>query len=158
MSRSRAKGTAWESCVVDFLQRSGATHAERRALNGAKDRGDIAGVQGVVIEAKSCARIELGEWLKEANTEALNDGADLDVVWIKRRGKATADHGYVVMDGASFALLLRSGGYIPETPGTVPGEPTHRTELVGSRRPEDRGGADRTAQADGSSPVSRDVS
>lgn len=49
MSKSKAKGTAAESAVVKYLREQGWPSAERRALNGASDRGDIAGVVGTVI-------------------------------------------------------------------------------------------------------------
>jgi hypothetical protein len=32
-------------------------------------------------------------------------------VWFKRRGKASAGDAYVLMDGATFARLLREAGY-----------------------------------------------
>ena len=64
-------------------------HAERRALNGNQDRGDIAGVPGCVIEAKNAKTINLAGWLDEANLERDNDRADLGVVWFKRRGKVS---------------------------------------------------------------------
>ncbi len=116
MSASRRKGTSWESAIVAYLRESGAVHAERRALNGAKDRGDVAGVPGVVIEAKSAARLDLAGWVGEANTERDNDGAELGVVWAKRRGKASAADGYVLMDGRTLVGLLRAAGYLPEKP------------------------------------------
>lgn len=112
MSASKRKGTAWESAIVDYLRASGVPHAERRALAGSKDRGDVAGVPGVVFEAKSAARVELAAWLDEAAAEAVNDGADLGVVWFKRRGKASAGAGFVLMDGATLVQLLRAAGYI----------------------------------------------
>lgn len=115
MSKSRAKGTAWESTIVDYLRANGAPHAERRALAGAKDRGDIAGIPGVVIEAKSAAKIELAAWLDEAEAERVNDGADLAVVWIKRRGKTCAGDGYVTMTGATLIRLLRAAGYLADS-------------------------------------------
>lgn len=112
MSAARRKGTAWESLVVDYLREHGAPHAERRALNGAKDRGDVAGVIGVVIEAKSAAKLELGAWLAEAEAERVNDGADLAVVWAKRRGKASPGDAYVVMTGATLVRLLQAAEYL----------------------------------------------
>ena len=48
MNTSRRKGTAWESALVDYLIGKGWPHAERRALNGCNDKGDIAGLPGVV--------------------------------------------------------------------------------------------------------------
>jgi hypothetical protein len=111
MSRERAKGTAWESTIVNYLQGRGWVHAERRALAGALDKGDIAGVPGVVIEAKNCKQINLAQFLTEANTERANAGAAIGVAWVKRRGKASAGDGYVVMDGDTFTQLLKDAGY-----------------------------------------------
>lgn len=112
MSANKAKGTRWESAVVEFLrQRGGFPHVERRALNGTHDRGDITGIPGVVIECKSQNRQSLAEWLDEAEQERKNAGAEVGVVWFKRRGKTSAGAGYVLMDGETFANLLRASGY-----------------------------------------------
>lgn len=111
MTASKRRGTSWESAVVAFLREQGWPHVERRAHNGAKDRGDVAGIPGVVVEAKSAARIELAAWIAEAETERANDGAEYGVVWAKRKGKTSAADGYVVMTGAQFAALLRDAGY-----------------------------------------------
>ena len=111
MSRAKQRGTAWETAVVNYLQTSGWPHAERRALNGNTDRGDITGLPGVCIEAKSAARVELGEWLKEMLTEKTNARADVGAVWIKRRGKTSPGDAYVVMDGRQFVQLLKEAGW-----------------------------------------------
>lgn len=123
MSKSRAKGTGWESAIVDYLRTHGVPHAERRALGGAHDRGDIAGIPGVVIEAKCAATITLAAWLDEASVEARNDRAVVGVVWFKRRGKSSPGQGYVLMDGDTLIRLLTDAGYIrPATaaPGGAP--------------------------------------
>ncbi len=111
MSRERAKGTAWETAIVTWLREQGWPHAERRALAGANDCGDIAGVYHVVIEAKSAARVELAAWLDEALQEKDNAGADLGVVWFKRRGRTSPGAGFVLMDGETFAYMLAEGGW-----------------------------------------------
>jgi hypothetical protein len=107
VSASKRKGTAAESAVVDFLRTSGFSQAERRTLNGAKDRGDIAGIPGVVIEVKNCARQELPAWVVEAEVERDNDHASLGVVWHKRRGKGRPADWFVTMSGLQFVALLR---------------------------------------------------
>lgn len=114
MSASKRKGTRWESAIVDYLRNNGVPHAERRTLNGAKDRGDLAGLPGVVCEAKSAARMELAAWLDEAEKERANAGAAVGFVWAKRRGKASPADGYVVMSGAMVVSLLRAAGYIED--------------------------------------------
>lgn len=111
MSRNRAKGTAWESAIVNFLRGHGWPHAERRAMGGTNDRGDIAGIVGVVIEAKNHRTMDLAGWWSEAQTERDNDQAQHAVLWLKRRGKASAGDGWVVLDGRTFAALLKEAGY-----------------------------------------------
>lgn len=116
MTASKRRGTAWETRIVTYLREHGAPNAERRALGGAKDRGDIAGIPGVCIEAKAAARAELAQWLDEAETERRNDGADIGLVWHHRRGKGSPGDGYVTMTGATLVRLLAAGGYLPPTP------------------------------------------
>lgn len=111
MSRSKAKGTAWETAIVTYLHKCGWPTVERRALQGNQDRGDIAGIPGVVIEAKNTARVELGRWLTEAHQERNRDQALIGAVWFKRRGRTSAGDGYVLMDGETFVRLLTEAGY-----------------------------------------------
>jgi hypothetical protein len=110
VNRSKARGTAWESAIVAYLAELWP-YVERRTQSGAKDRGDIAGLPGVVIEAKSAARMELSEWAKETAAEVSNAKARIGVTWIKRRGKTSAADGFVIMDGRTFAYLLKEAGW-----------------------------------------------
>ena len=106
MSAAKRKGTAAETAVVNYLRTRGWPHAERRALNGAGDRGDIAGVVGTVIEVKAHARMELAAWLDETARETENDGAKYGVTWHKRRGRGSPGDWFVTMDGDTFVRLL----------------------------------------------------
>ena len=115
MARNRASakkaGTAWETEIVKELVAHGWKYAERRRLSGAQDKGDIAGVAGVCIEAKNASRLELASWLDEAEKERSHADAAIGAVWFKRRGKPRAAQGYVLLDGASFMQLLKEAGY-----------------------------------------------
>lgn len=119
VNRSKTKGTRWETAIVDHLRRNGAPHAERRALAGELDRGDIAGVVGVVIEAKAEARQNLAGWLAEAEAERVNDRSDVAFVWAKRVGRTAAAEGYIIMTPATALHLLRVGGWIGNPMPTV---------------------------------------
>lgn len=119
MGAMRKKGTAWESAIVQFLRENGVPHAERRALAGTLDRGDIAGIPGIVLEAKSGA-LHLAAWVTEAETERANDGAAHGIVWAKRAGKASPADGYAIMTGATLVQLLTEAGYIAPQPATPP--------------------------------------
>ena len=112
MSAGKAKGTRWETACVNWLREHGFTWADRVPLSGARDRGDVTlGPGSPVMEMKSQNRHSFAEWLDEANAEAINARAPFGVVWAKRRGKSSPGCGYVVMDGDTFALLLREAGY-----------------------------------------------
>ncbi|TDD45414.1 hypothetical protein E1286_24155 [Nonomuraea terrae] len=106
MSRNKDKGSAAERAIVDYLRRVGFIHAERRLAGATKDRGDIAGIPGVVIEVKNQATLKLAEWLEEAHLERHNDNAQIAAVWHKRRMKGSPAEWYVTMDGTTFAYLL----------------------------------------------------
>lgn len=112
MTRSKDKGTLWESAIRDYLQANGWPTVERLPLSGAKDRGDIAGIPGLVIEAKNVRGWDhLGTWIREAEAERINAGARHGVVWAKRAGKTAAADGYVIMSGAAFLDLIREAGF-----------------------------------------------
>jgi hypothetical protein len=111
MNRSKQRGTAWESRVVSFLQEHGWPHAERRALHGSQDKGDILGIPGWVIECKNASRLELAEWVKELQAEIRNARTAHGALWLKRRGKTSAADAYVVLDGQTFVELLKAAGY-----------------------------------------------
>lgn len=110
-NRPRVKGTKWETACIHALKRAGWFHAERRALHGNVDKGDLAGLPGIVAEMKDCKSLTFGPWLKEAHQERDNAGADIGVVWAKRRGYPLPEDGFVVMDGSTFMRLLKEAGY-----------------------------------------------
>lgn len=113
MSANKRKGTAAESALVTFLRGHGWPFAERRALTGAKDRGDVTGTPYIAWEQKSAARICLPEWLRETETERVNAGADYGVLVVKLRGVGAANAGNwaAVMPLRQMTDLLRRAGY-----------------------------------------------
>ena len=113
MSRSRDAGTRWETAIVNYLIECGVRHAERRTLAGSQDKGDIAGIPGVVCEAKAEKRFDLAGWLTEAQREQANAKADIGFVWAKKKGKTSPGDAYVIMDGNTLIKLLVAGGWIP---------------------------------------------
>ena len=98
MSRQKDKGTKFEQQVVSYMRSVlGDKRIERRAMGGTNDRGDIAGVtlrcKPVVIECKNHQRMELSQWLEEAETERGNADAEFAFVVHKRRGCGEASMG-----------------------------------------------------------------
>lgn len=97
------KGPLAEALIVKYLRDSGFTRAERRLMGGARDRGDIAGIPGLMIEVKNEQKMSLAEWIDEALREA-QDG-ETPVVWHKRRAKTSPADWYVTMTGKHFTEL-----------------------------------------------------
>lgn len=107
MSKSKAKGTAAETAVVNALQRLGWPHAERRALQGAVDKGDIAGMPGVCFEVKDTKTWQVAGWLQETLDERVNAKAAHGILVIKlpRVGHANAEKWLTVMDDDQARIL-----------------------------------------------------
>ena len=125
MNRPKAIGTAAETATVRALRRLGFPHAERRALTGTLDQGDVTGCPGVVWEvkggtaAKTASDGQVAEWLAETERERVNAGADIGVLVLQRAGvgAANADRWWAVID------LPRLPGLSDETWGVLIGGP-----------------------------------
>lgn len=96
-ARPKDIGTAAETAVVKALRQLGFPHAERRALAGAHDLGDITGTPGVVWEikggnaAKTASDGQVEKWLDETECERRNAGAGRGVLVIQRAGIGAAN-------------------------------------------------------------------
>ena len=112
-SRQSAKsaGARFERTIADALAAAlDDDRIDRRARNGAKDRGDIAGIRlhgrRVVIECKDAATLRLPEWTAEARIEAGNDDALVGLVVHKRRGVGDPMAQWVTMTLADLVSIL----------------------------------------------------
>lgn len=97
---SKKKGTKAETEVVNFLADYGIV-AERMALSGAKDKGDIKVIESnygkpLVFEVKAGkqtqnpSRSDIEDWLAQARVEGENSGCDCMLV-IRRYKRNIAD-------------------------------------------------------------------
>ena len=105
MNTPRRKGFAFGAQVVGFLQKHGVPQAERRVMGGSRDRGDMAGVPGWVLELKATKALDLASALSEAQREAGNAGVSRYAAILKRRQHGVADS-YVVIPLHLFAGLV----------------------------------------------------
>jgi hypothetical protein len=106
---SKAKGTAFETAVVDYLRAHGFPHAERRAQHGNHDLGDLTGIVGYITELKAVRQIDLGNFMNELATEQANayelyGVPAFGVLIIKRRNRPTSD-AYVIQTLAQWAQV-----------------------------------------------------
>jgi len=124
MSRPKDIGTTAERGLVEFLRTHGWPTAERRALAGTADMGDVVGCAGLVFEMKSGRAAEVASdgqilaWLMETEAERLNAGADIGILVTKRTSYGPA------RAGAWWAhLALSTWDVLYEAPAPRPWDP-----------------------------------
>ncbi|GAA4059646.1 hypothetical protein [Actinomadura miaoliensis] len=94
MSTSKDIGTRAETAVVRYLRGAGFPQAERRALKGVLDEGDITGTPGIAWEVKARKRPpsdeQIAAWMVETEVERVNAGASFGVLVVRRAGVGPA--------------------------------------------------------------------
>jgi hypothetical protein len=123
---SGKKGSAFARLIANYFADTYDDRIDRRVETGRFDKGDIGGVRlgphRIVVEVKNHARMELGQWVKEAVVEAENDKALIGVVAHKRKGYAQAGDQYVTLRLSDFVGLLLA---VSDPPNRLePAEPT----------------------------------
>jgi hypothetical protein len=121
VNRPRVIGTTGETAVVRYLRDHGFTQAERRALHGTQDQGDIVGTPGICWEiktgetAKSIFPKMIASWLAETEVERINSRETIGVLVMQRRGFGMTRIGEwwaVIPSHLAFAPNHDPGGYI----------------------------------------------
>lgn len=89
-NRPRARGTAAETAVVRAARVHGFPHAERVALHGAHDVGDLLLCPGVILEikggdaARHATDLDVQRWLDDTDRERRNAGAAVAFLVLQR--------------------------------------------------------------------------
>ena len=117
-NRTSAKkaGASFERLIANHLAvRLADDRIDRRVKTGAADKGDIAGLRSlmggrIVVECKDYGgQLKASEWLREANTETVNDDAVAGFVVAKRRGITEPGKQIVLMELDHLVTLLKGG-------------------------------------------------
>lgn len=74
MSVNGRAGAKFEIDLAAYARDHGQPDCERRVMGGSKDRGDLAGIRGWVLEAKNEKVRDVPGALREARKEADNAG------------------------------------------------------------------------------------
>lgn len=112
--RSKDIGTDAERPVARWLASNGWPNAERRAMRGRDDAGDITGTPGICWSvkggdmARNASDLDIERWLAALEKQRINAHADVGVLVLQRRGvgEANANRWWAVMDAAWVARLL----------------------------------------------------
>ena len=123
MNKPKARGTAFETAVVRYARDNGFPTAERLALHGGKDIGDIRLVSGVILECKNHATYsdnDVEDWLQETERERINGNADKALLVVKRPyksvGRAWAIHAHY-RTGAPVYMYLSDALHVYDEAG-----------------------------------------
>jgi Holliday junction resolvase len=113
MSKNKAKGTSAETALVNYLKVNGFPLAERKAMQGANDAGDVTGTIGLAWEVKNHRTYKIPAWLEELEVETENAGADFGVLVVKPVGVGITrvESWWAVMPVGELVELVREAGY-----------------------------------------------
>lgn len=112
-NRPKQIGTATETALVRYFRARGWPRADRLALRGSGDIGDIGLDPRLCIEVKGGKAAETASdtqvtwWLVEAQREAEAKGAALPILIMKRKGVGAANCGrwWAVMTSENYDAL-----------------------------------------------------
>lgn len=121
---SKAKGTRAETKVVKYLEYCG-WKAKRKPLTGSKDEGDIECLppnrrNWLTLEIKAGKqtanpnRTQLGEWLRQADTEAKNAGCDKSYLVVVRYRRQLIDADVYIQYKNRSGRLARKHMFLDE--------------------------------------------
>lgn len=111
MSKAKQKGTLAESALVKYLRGHGFPLAERRALTGQFDQGDVTGTPCLAWEVKNHRTYKFAAWVKETEVERINAKADYGILVVKPVGVGKPEDFWAMMPLAFMVDLLREAGY-----------------------------------------------
>lgn len=111
--RPRDIGTKAESAVVKVLTANGFPQAERRALRGERDAGDLTGTPGICWsvkggdQARNASDLDIERWLADLATQMRHARADIGVLVVQRKGvgEANAHRWWAIMPAFQLADL-----------------------------------------------------
>lgn len=118
-NKNKQKGTSFETMIKRYLNENGFPDAERTALKGGADTGDINGVKNrhsgrnAIFQCKNQRTFQLSQWLDDTVEQAKNKGDAVPTLVVKRPNKGVNALGdsYVVMRLSDLVDLLKEAGY-----------------------------------------------
>jgi len=107
---AKRKGNEFERLIVNYLRDEGYA-VDRTRAGWSDDRGDIHGIQGVVLECKNHKTITLSAWMEELAVEMANAKCSMGAVVHKKRGSQEGGDQYATMPMRLLVQLLKEAGY-----------------------------------------------
>jgi hypothetical protein len=120
----RDKGARWRRAVVAYLRTTGFPYAQPTAEGTPADHGDVTGIGPcIVIEAKDWATWDVGSWLRQTDDEMEAAGAEVGLIFAKRRGHPSPLDAAVIMRPHVAMRLLIEAGYAATTKAVAEARP-----------------------------------
>lgn len=113
----KQKGTWGETHAAKWFRVNGFPGADRKALKGNGDQGDLDLCPGVIAEIKNVklttgvpAKAQLTKWMAEAEAERANAGASLCPLIVKRPGTQDVGQWFAYLPMEEFVHLQARQG------------------------------------------------
>ena len=128
MNRPKQIGTQGENAAVAYYREHLFPVAERRALHGTNDMGDIAGTPGLCTQVKAghaaeaASDSQIRTWLQELDVQAARAGASAALLVRKKKGYGTRRVGlwHAHMWASQLYELSYAAAYGHEYTGKMP--------------------------------------
>lgn len=130
MNKAKAKGTSFETMILNYMRGKGFNRVYRPATKGLYDTGDINGIvrpgsvngdskgtfRQAILQCKNQKTFKLSDWLNDSVLQAKQNevgGDALPVLVVKRprTGEKTLGDSYAVLRMDDLVSLLREAGY-----------------------------------------------
>ena len=109
----KAKGTAWETAVVNFLRRATGALVFRPRQEGSYDKGDVHIGEDFALQCKNWERWskqDLYNWVDDADAQAAHAGRAWGAAVVKRKravgSTGTVGTGIVAMSVDTFGSIV----------------------------------------------------
>jgi hypothetical protein len=106
-NKSKQKGTAWETAVVNYFKEHDL-YAHRLPLSGAVDKGDVellANGKVITVQCKAAKAFDLAGWLAATEAQSLAADTNHGVLIVKAPGK-NISRAYVIQSFESYVRTL----------------------------------------------------
>ena len=118
-NKHKAKGTSFETAIVNYLKENLFLNVRRTALAGENDAGDIHGINQrlspveVAIQCKNQKSFKLSEWLNATVEQAARLKEAYPLLVVKRPGKGASALGesYAIMRLEDMLKLLKDAEF-----------------------------------------------
>jgi hypothetical protein len=110
-SANKRKGDLFNRQIIKHLIAEGITDAHRYQDGYHLDRGDVAGIPGIVIQAKNVVQVKWSNWFLNVRLQQVHAASPIGILALKRQGRSDPAEATAILERMSWWDLR--GGRTP---------------------------------------------